>query len=68
MRVKLNEKLIRRMIQSNNATDLGVFISVLSYEYIRTCNITKKQFFTSLRNSFKIIEEEANERDRKNNE
>lgn len=64
-------KLINKLFKEYNVQEIGVIISWISYEYINTCEITKKQYFESLKNSLKIIEkhmEEKNERNTKNDE
>ena len=48
------KKLINKILKEDS-TEAGIFISMLSYEYLKKTNITEKQFVRSLKNSIKIL-------------
>ena len=50
------QKLINKILKGNLPTDEGIFISLLSQEYMKKYNIPKKHFIRSLQNSLKILE------------
>lgn len=54
--IKANETIDN--ILNDGAIEAGIFISLFSNEYINKFNITKEQFFKSLENSLKILEEQ----------
>ena len=56
---KRAEKLIKE-IMDKDAQTAGIFISLLSYNYIQKYGISNKEFIKSLKNSLKIIEENRN--------
>lgn len=65
MEVKKARKLIRKIILENEATEVGIFISMLSFQFIQACGITQDEFISSLKNSLKIIGGTQDERNRK---
>lgn len=56
MTIQKTEKLINKILKED-CTEVGIFISLLSYEYMKKYNITKTQFERSLKNSIKILKE-----------
>lgn len=48
------KKLINKILKEDSI-EVGIFISMLSYEYLKKTNITEKQFARSLKNSIKIL-------------
>ena len=59
--MKLNSKLIYKILNKNKCQDIGVFISILSYKYRNLYDISEKDFIKSLKNSFKTIEKSIKE-------
>lgn len=57
MIIPFTEELIEEMITCNSSKEMGVFISLLSNEYIKHHKITKEQFFDSLKISLSTLEE-----------
>lgn len=53
------EEVIKQLV-SYDSTNLGIFISKLSYVYIKTHKMTKEQFIKSLSNSIEKLEQEDN--------
>ena len=51
--------LIKEILNKDSKT-AGIFISLLSYNYIKMHGISNKEFIKSLKNSLKIIEESQN--------
>lgn len=49
-------KLIDKILKEDSI-ETGIFISMLSYEYMKKNNITQTQFLRSLKNSIKILKE-----------
>jgi len=54
-KIELTENLMKRILE-NEVPEVGVFISILIYQYIKTTTMTKKQFLKSLKNSLRDIE------------
>lgn len=50
------EKVIEKLVKQGNATEVGIFISLLSHRYIQEIGISKEEFMTSLSNSIDKIE------------
>lgn len=57
MKHKKAIKLIDKIMSKNDAKEVGIFISLLSYEYITFYEVEQKEFLKSLKNSLKIIGE-----------
>ncbi len=57
MRVKDAEKQIDKIL-NEGAVEAGIFISMLVDRYIKTYDITERQFNRSLKNSLKILNED----------
>lgn len=57
-------------ILKENPVEIGIFISMLCYEYTKLYDIDDKHFFNSLKNSLKILKEDEtiNENFRRNKE
>lgn len=51
-------KVIETLTTQYDSKELGIFISLLSYEYIQKVGITKEQFMTSLSNSIDKLEDD----------
>lgn len=68
-KIELHDKLIQRIFL-NEAPDIGVFMSILAYEYIKICDISIRDYLKSMENSLKKLQkwEEKDERIAKNNE
>ena len=64
MEVKKARKLIRKIINENEAPEIGIFISMLSYSFMQVCGIKQEDFIRSLKNSLKILEEKKIESDK----
>ena len=62
MKAKKAIKLKNEILTKNNCTEVGIFISLLSSEYITLYDIPQKDFLKSLKNSLKIIEEKIGEK------
>lgn len=54
------EDLINSLL-TINATELGIFISKLSHNYMKEYNVSKEDFIKSLSNSIDIMEEKEQE-------
>lgn len=67
MEVKKARKMIRKIINENEATEIGIFISMLSFQFMQVCNLSEEDFIRSLKNSLKILGGK-NERITKNND
>lgn len=57
MKIRKANKMINEILKEDNI-EIGIFISMLSYEYIRQSNITEKQFINSLKNSLEQLKKE----------
>lgn len=57
MTVKKTQKLLDEILDENEV-EIGIFISLLSYNFIRQSGLTKRAFLKALKNSLKICEEE----------
>ena len=57
MIIPFTKELIEEMVVCNNSKEMGIFISLLSNEYIKHHKITKEQFFDSLKTSLSTLEE-----------
>lgn len=68
MEVKKARKIIRKVLSECDATEAGIFISMLSFSYMKMCGITDTEFLRSLKNSIKIIGGYEDEQIGKNNE
>ena len=55
MTTKKANKLIDDILKENSI-EVGIFISMVSYEYMKKYNIDDKHFLNSLKNSLKILE------------
>lgn len=63
MTVRKAEDMIKK-IMKEDCVEVGIFISMLSNEYIKTYDISERDFLRSLKNSLKILKkEEENEKD-----
>ena len=51
---------IDKMIFKYDSSDLGIFVSLYAYEYIKFHKITKKEFLKSLENSLDILDRKEN--------
>lgn len=60
-KIELTENLMKRILE-NEVPETGVFISILIYWYIQTSSMTKRQFFKSLKNSLRDIDEIVKEK------
>lgn len=49
-------KTIEKIMNKNDVIEAGIFISILSYEYMKFYNISQKNFLKSLKNSLEILE------------
>ena len=58
MEIKKANKIIDEILKEN-IIEIGIFISMLSYEYMQKYNIDEKKFFNSLKNSLKILKKEG---------
>lgn len=56
MTTRQAKNLIDKILKEN-CIEIGIFISMLSYEYMKKNNITQTQFERSLKNSIKILKE-----------
>lgn len=54
MKIKKANKLINRILK-NDFTEIGIFISMLSYKFIEKYNIDEKDFYKHLKSSIKIL-------------
>ena len=50
-------KIINKILKLD-AKEAGIFISLLSYEFINQYEITNKEYLKSLENSLKLLQEE----------
>ena len=50
-------KIIDKILRECECAEVGVFISILSYDYMCLYDISKKDFIKSLKNSLEKIEE-----------
>ncbi len=55
MTTKKANKLMNTILKEDVA-EIGVFISLLSYEYMQNIGISKEEFLEHLKNSLDIIE------------
>lgn len=62
MKQKKAIRLINKILRESSCTEVGIFISLLSNEYITFYDISQKDFLKSLKNSLKIIEEKIGEK------
>ena len=60
-KIKLDEDLISKILNENDAVEIGIFMSILAYGYIKCCGIDNKRFLKSLENSLKTIEKTKKE-------
>ncbi len=58
MTVQEANKIIDKVLKEDSV-EAGIFISMLSNEYIKQSNITEEQFIKSLKNSLKILKKES---------
>lgn len=54
MKVKKANKIIKNILKENSV-EVGIFLSMLSNEYIKKYNIDENKFYKSLKNSIKIL-------------
>jgi len=55
MLIPINEQYIKDMVEINTAKEVGVYISLMSYYYMKKYNLTEKEIIKSLKNSLKIL-------------
>ena len=48
-------KFINKILKEDDGTQQGIFISLLSDEYIKKYGLTQQQFLKSLKNSLEIL-------------
>ena len=61
MTQKQAENTINKLFKENDSVELGIFISLISYNYLKCFDLTKEQFMNSLSNSIdKLKESEEN--------
>ena len=50
------DDLVNEIINENDGQSIGIFMSLLAYKYIQCFDITKEQYFESLKNSVDKLE------------
>ena len=67
MEYRKAKNMINKILKEN-PVEIGIFISMLCYEYTKQYDIDDKHFFNSLKNSLKILKEDeiTNEKNRRN--
>lgn len=52
------KRMIEKIINKEKCTEVGIFISMLSFYFIKSYDISIKEFIKSLKNSLEILEKE----------
>lgn len=55
------DKIINKILNKEECTEVGIFLSIFANEYMKRYNITEKEFIRSIKNSLKILNEGVKE-------
>lgn len=55
MIIPFTNEQIAEIVACNSPKELGIFMSLLAFEYIKQHNITEDEFFASLKKSLDIL-------------
>jgi hypothetical protein len=50
------DDLVNEIINENDGRNIGIFMSLLAFKYIKCFGLTKEQYFESLENSLNKLE------------